>query len=251
MPVTRAPTCTLTPRLRNDRATTPPTSLSVGARMRGSASIIVTSLPMSTSIDANSTPITPPPMMATRGGSSVRLSTWSDERTRTPSKSSPGSALGVEPVAIRRFAPGHLGAVGETHPVSGGVDDLTARRVQRDVAAAQQGLDPLRQAVDHLLLATLRSAQIERGETHLHAEVVRGLDGPQHLGRLEQLLGRHAAPVQARPADAVLLHQRDIEAGGRSVERRAVAGGSAAEHYQIVVLAQDGHLLISSRCASR
>ena len=57
IPVTRASVCTFTPRLRNERATTFPASTSVPARIRGNASIIVTSLPMSTSIDANSHPI--------------------------------------------------------------------------------------------------------------------------------------------------------------------------------------------------
>ena len=99
--------------------------------MRGSASSIVTSLPMSTSIDANSAPITPPPMIATRGGSSVSSSTWSDERTRVPSKSRPGSERGYEPVAITRLAPCDLGAVGEPHAVRGGVDDLAALRRTR------------------------------------------------------------------------------------------------------------------------
>ena len=75
MPVTRTDVCTLTPRFLNERATTVPASTSVGARMRGSASSTVTSLPMSTSIEANSAPMTPPPMIATRGGTSVSSST--------------------------------------------------------------------------------------------------------------------------------------------------------------------------------
>ena len=99
MPVTRTPTWTFTPRFLNDRATTAPASASVMGRMRGSASSSVTSLPTSTSIDANSAPITPPPMIATRGGTSSSSSTWSDDSTRTPSKSRPGSDRGTEPVA--------------------------------------------------------------------------------------------------------------------------------------------------------
>ena len=105
MPVTRDEVLTLMPRFLNERATTLPASTSVGARIRGSASMIVTSLPMSASIDANSAPITPPPMMATRAGSSSSSSTWSDDSTRVPSKSRRGSERGYEPVAITRLAP--------------------------------------------------------------------------------------------------------------------------------------------------
>ena len=105
IPVSRAPSWIFTPRFLSERATILPTSASVGARMRGSASITVTSLPMSTRVDANSTPITPPPMMPTRGGTSVSSSTWSDDRTRTPSKSRPGSARGDDPVVMTRLSP--------------------------------------------------------------------------------------------------------------------------------------------------
>ena len=47
----------------------------------------------------------PPPMMAIRGGTSASSSTWSDESTRAPSNSRPGSERGVDPVAITRFRP--------------------------------------------------------------------------------------------------------------------------------------------------
>ena len=42
MPVMRTPACTSMPRLRNDRSSTLPTSASVVAMMRGSASSTVT-----------------------------------------------------------------------------------------------------------------------------------------------------------------------------------------------------------------
>ena len=127
-----------------------------------------------------------------------------------PSKSRPGSERGVEPVAITRFVALDLGAVGEPHPVLGGVGDLTAAVVDRDLAALEERLEALGQAVDHLLLAGLRAVEVEDGHPGVDAEVGRPLDGAQDLGRLEQLLGRDAAPVQARPADPALLDERDV-----------------------------------------
>ena len=91
------------------------------------------------------------------------------------------------------------------------------------------------------------------GHPGVDAEVGRPLDGAQHLGRLEELLGRDAAPVQAGPADPALLDERDVEPGGRAVERGRVAGRTAAEDHDVELLGQDGHLLefTGTRASSR
>ena len=50
-------------------------------------------------------------------------------------------------------------------------------------------------------LRTCVSVEIDRGRRRVHAELGRALHGAQHLGRLEQLLGRDAPAVQAGAAD--------------------------------------------------
>ena len=97
----------------------------------------------------------------------------------------------------------------------------------RDLAALQQRLE---------------AASAGRSTSCLRAWVSRGrasaprlctpnsaalLHRAQHLGGLQQLLGRDAAAVQARAADPPLLDHRDVQAGGRAVERGRVAAGAA------------------------
>ncbi len=60
--------------------------------------------------------------------------------------------------------------------------------------------------------------------------------GPQHLGGLEQLLGRDAAPVQAGAADPLLLDDGDVHAGARAVERGRVPARTATEDDEIEVV---------------
>ena len=243
IPVTRAEVLTLIPRFLNERATTLPASVSVAARMRGSASMMVTSLPMSASIDANSAPITPPPMMATRAGRSSSSSTWSDDSTRGAVEVEARQRARVRTGGQHQVGALHLGAVGEAQPVRGGVGDLAALVEHGDLAPLEQGLEALGQPVDDLALAGLRAGQVERGHPGVDAEVGSPLDGAQHLGGLEELLGRDAAPVQARPADPPLLDEGDVETRRRAVERGRVARRTTTEDHDVELLGQDGHLL--------
>ena len=96
--------------------------------------------------------------------------------------------------------------------------------------------------VDHLLLAGLRAREVERRDAGVDAEVGGALDGAQHLGRLEELLGRDAPAVQAGAADPALLDQGDVQPGRRSVERGRVAGRPSTEDHDVELLGQDGHL---------
>ena len=75
------------------------------------------------------------------------------------------------------------------------------------------------------------------------AEVGGARDRAQDLGRLEELLGRDAAPVETRPADPVLLDERDVQAGRGAVQRGRVAGRATAEDHDVELLGQNGHLL--------
>ena len=52
-------------------------------------------------------------------------------------------------------------------------------------------------------------------------------------GRLEELLGRDAAAVQAGAADLLLLDHRDVEAGGGAVQRGGVAARAAADDDEV------------------
>ncbi len=243
MPVTRDDVLTLMPRFLNERATTLPASTSVGARIRGSASMMVTSLPMSASIDANSAPITPPPMMATRAGSSSSSSTWSDDSTRVPSKSRPRERARIRAGGDHEVGALDLGAVGETHLVRRGVDHLTTLVEHGDLAPLEERLEALGEPVDDLALARLRPGQVERRHPRVDAEVRRPLDRAQHLGGLQELLGRDATPVQAGPTDPDLLDQRDVETGRRAVQRGRVPSRTATEDHDVELLGQDGHLL--------
>ena len=198
---------------------------------------------MSASIDANSAPITPPPMMATRAGSVVELE-------HVVGRQHPG-AVEVEARQRTRVGAGgehqvgalHLGPVGESHPVRGRVGDLAPLAEHGDLAPLQQGLEALGQPVDDLALAGLRAGQVERGDPGVDAEVGSPLDRAQHLGGLEKLLGRDATPVQAGPADPTLLHECDVEPRRRAVERGRVARRTATQDHDVELLGQDGHLL--------
>ena len=102
-----------------------------------------------------------------------------------------------------------------------------------DLAALEQRLEPARQPVDHLLLAHLRDRHVERGRGGLHAELGRAADRPVHLGRLQELLGRDAAAVQAGATDPALLDHGDVETRRGAVQRGRVAARSATQHDEI------------------
>ena len=90
------------PRLASDLASTFATSRSgpIGSTPSFIASSRVVCTPRSVYTEANSAPITPPPITAARSGSlsAVLLVAWSDVMIRSPSTSMPGMARGTEPV---------------------------------------------------------------------------------------------------------------------------------------------------------
>ena len=83
----------------------------------------------------------------------------------------------------------------------------------------EQRFEPGREPVDDAVLAGLRRRELERRGRDLDAELGRATHGAQHLGRLQQLLGGDAAPVQARAADALSL--RPSRCSCRPTRRRA------------------------------
>ncbi len=87
-----------------------------------------------------------------------------------------------------------------------------------------------------LLLALLRHGQVEDGLARLHAELLGPGHGAQDLGGLQQLLGRDAAPVQARAADPGLFDHPDRQPGRRAVEGGGIPAGPATEDDDIEFL---------------
>ena len=79
----------------------------------------------------------------------------------------------------------------------------------RDLAALQQRLEAADEPVDDRLLAHLRLGELDRRRRRVHAELGRALHRAQHLGGLEQLLGRDAPAVQAGAAEPLLFDDGD------------------------------------------
>jgi len=92
------------PRRASARPSTSATSRSgpMGSTPCGSASSRVVCTPRSVNTEANSAPITPPPMTATRSGRASRslLVAWSEVMIRSPSISMPGRERGTEPAQM-------------------------------------------------------------------------------------------------------------------------------------------------------
>ena len=78
---------------------------------------------------------------------------------------------------------------------------------------------------------TLKSSS---GGSVVHAEFGRLANRAPHGCCLKQLLGGYAAPMQARAAQPVPLHQRDLHARSAGIQRRSVARGPAADHDEVV-----------------
>ena len=235
----------------NDFSMTLVTSLSSPGRILGSASRIVTFVPRSASIEANSHPITPPPMMAARFGSSAIDRNSSEVITIVPSTSKPGSVRGTEPGASTTASP-----VSSTSP-DAPPDTVTrlpawsrpcpSRTVTLRLFSSEPR--PGHEAVDDRVLAGQRRAPVDRRLAGVDAEVRRLVDVQVGGGRLEQLLGRDAPDVQAGAAELALLDHGDVEPRRRAVERRGVAAGTAADDDDVVVLGRGDHLRGEGPCA--
>src|SRR5262249_56434825 len=112
-----------------------------------------------------------------------------------------------------------------------GVDEASLPVDDRDLAPLERRLEALRQLVDDLLLAGLADGEVERRLAAVDPELLGPGDGAQHLGGLEQRLGRDAALVQTGPADLLVLDERDPEARGRAVQRRPLPTRPTPPHH--------------------
>jgi hypothetical protein len=83
------------------------------------------------------------------------------------------------------------------------------------------------------MLAGLTRRQVERGLSGVHAELFGPRDGPQYLGRLQELFGWYAPAMQAGPADAFLFDQPDPKTSGGAIERCGIPSWAATENDHI------------------
>ena len=223
------------------------TSLSRPGRIFGSASRIVTLVPRSASSEANSQPITPPPMMAARFGSSLIDRNSSEVITILPSTSKPGSVRGTEPGRQHHGVAGELEvarcAARHGDPLAG-VEPAVAVE-HGDLAALQQRAEARDQPVDDLVLAGQRRRPVDRGLAGVDAVLRRLVHVEVGGGRLEQLLGRDAPDVEAGAAEPALLDHGDVQPRRGPVERRGVAAGTAADDDDVVVISRGDHLRVA------
>ena len=135
---------------------------------------------------------------------------------------------------------GHATVRGEAPPA---VDDS-------DLALLEQTRESPDQTVDDALFPGVDRRPVgpeSRFRVGNDAEGGGVVDGAVHLRRLEQRLGRDAASVQAGASHGVCFHHRDVESGGRGIERSGVTAGPAAEYNDVVFAA---HVVATRRRAS-
>ena len=207
-------------------------SSSQPGRMVSSASRIVTLEPRSARSEANSHPTTPPPMTTTEAGSSLRSRNSSEVMIRRPSTSKPGSRNGTDPAARTTLRPTITRPASSPSTTSTRWSALSVPVPDQggDLAALEQPGQALVELAHDGVLAVLAHGEVDRHPGHVDAELLGALDRPVDRGRLEELLGRDAAPVQAGAADLVPLDDGDGEARGGAVERGGVAAGTTADH---------------------
>ena len=197
-----------------------------GARMRGSASMIVTSLPMSASIDANSQPITPPPMIATRGRELGRARARGPTTARACRRS---RGRGASAATSRWRSPAcalDLGAVGDA--ARGGAAASTSSPRRSNTVTLRPLSSVSRPLVSRSTTCCLRAcdwAEVERRATRRRRRTPAPLTVRSTSAVCEQLLGRDAAPVQAGAADPVLLDHRDVEPAAAPYRAAAYPAG--------------------------
>ena len=185
-------------------------------------------------MDANSQPITPPPMTTRRGGTWSISSRPVESTQRGWSMPSIGGRSGREPEAmtaclkVTDSPPSTCERVGAREPAAP-LDD-------RDAVGLQQPAEARHGAVDDLLLVGLHLRPVDLDARHLDAQLgergVRVLDG---VRALHQGLRGDAADVQAGAAEAPLLDHGHGQAELAGADRGRVSARSAAENGDVDV----------------
>ena len=120
-----------------------------------------------------------------------------------------------------------------------------------DLAALAHRGDATDEAGDDLLLALLGHLEVDARRAGLDAELGGVGDVAVHGGRLEERLGRDAAPVEARAAEGVDLDEGHLHPGGRGVERSRVATRASTDDDEIELIGRRDHLFSASRSSAR
>ena len=125
---------------------------------------------------------------------------------------------------------------GDTDPVVG--EQRATPAVHGDPAALHQARQALEQLVDHLLLAGLADREVHAGwvtpGAGPDAEPGRSGYRPVDGGRLQKLLGRDTAPVEAGSAHLVHLDHGHRQTGRRSVEGGGVTPRTSTDDHHVV-----------------
>ena len=111
------------------------------------------------------------------------------------------------------------------------------------LALLHQTLQALPELVDDLLLAGLGLGELHRRCVHRDPELLRAYDGPVDARRLEELLGRDAAPMKAGAPHLLLLDHCDLQAGQAATQGGCVPCRTAANDHDIELLGRRNHLL--------
>ena len=228
------------PRFVNARTTVCATCWSTPVSICGSASRIVTSAPTSTRNDANSQPIAPPPMTATRAGTSVELRA----RGRTTARASPSNVEAVdgERAATSRSRSSTL-RPRISVPSETRIDAAVGRRAlpvpgdDRDLAALQQRLEPLGEPVDDALLAGLRG---RRARAWAPRSATPNSAAPRTVRSTSAVCSSSLAGMQPRcrqvPPTRCSSTIAMFMPAARAVERGGVAARSATEDDEVEVV---------------
>ena len=103
-----------------------------------------------------------------------------------------------------------------------------------DLALLEQAAQPPHQALNRLMLSGLGGAPIDRGLGGHHPEVGGVPDRRVHLGDLQPLLGRNAAPEQAGPSRPLVRHQRDRQSEVVGIQGGGVAARASANDHNVM-----------------
>ena len=211
----------------NDRSSSVDTASSSTGTMRGSSSMMVTSLPKRRKIEANSTPTAPLPRMTIDLGISLRPIASSLVMIRLRSISMPGTLRGCEPVATMisfRAVSVCCLAAGDLDRALAGQPGAALDPV--DLVLLEEQLDAAGQPLDDLVLAGLHLGHVEADGrlTDRQPPVLPVLRDLERVRVLEERLGRDAAPVEAGAAE----HRRALDHRGAKPELRRADGGDVA-----------------------
>ena len=223
----------------NEAASSREISSSSTGTMRGRTSTIVTLAPKRACMEANSTPTAPEPITTSDFGTSVSSSIEVEDRTDLVVDVHAGQRA-------RRRTRRHdhvldlvdrLGAVRAGDRDAPGAGEPAETRGDVDPVLLHQVGDAVRRLPDDLLLVLHRGGHVQAHLSRRNADLGAVPALLEQVRRVEQGLGRDAAPQRADAPEArLLLDDQDRHAELRRADRRDVAAGSGADDAKVVGL---------------